>query len=120
MATSNMEMQKVDEAVGAAFLASGIGSVVLGILVVLVDASAKINTGLTWVKPVGALSGKTTIAVAAFILSWVIAHFVFRGRGINLNRMFNISLVLIAVGALLTFPPVTQLFVAVIKPMFGG
>jgi hypothetical protein len=120
MATSTMDLKKVDQAVGAAFLASGIASVTLGVLVVLADASAKINTGLVLVKPVGALSGKTTIEVVVFILSWVIAHYAFRTRDIDLAKVFRTSLILVGVGFLLTFPPVFEIFVNILKPMFGS
>jgi hypothetical protein len=115
-----MDTKKVDQAVGAAFFASGVGSVALGLMIILATASAKINTGLVLVKPVGALSGKTTIAVVAFFVSWVIAHFAFRGRDIDLNRMFKASLVLVAIGVLFTFPPAFELVADALKPLFGG
>ena len=115
-----MDMAKMDREVGAAFIASGVGSLVLGILVILVDASAKINSGLVLVKPVGALSGKTTIAVAAFLVSWAVAYFVLKGRAVKLATSFYIALVLIAIGALFTFPPVFELIVPVFKPIFGA
>jgi hypothetical protein len=120
MTATQAKMTQVDEAVGAAFLASGVGSITLGILVVLADASAAINTGLGFVKPVGALSGKTSIAVIAFLASWVIAHFALRGRGVKLDTTFRAGLVMVIIGVLLTFPPVFEMIVSVVKPMFGG
>ena len=58
----------VDAAVGSAFIASGIGSTVLGLMVVLAEASADFANSLKFVGPVGPLSGKTTIAVVAYLV----------------------------------------------------
>ncbi len=101
---------------GAAIIASGIAATVLGILVVLSDVSPAVNAALTWVKPVGALSGKTGVEVIVFLLSWVILHFALRGRPAKLNTMVTIGGILLAVGLLLTFPPVFEVFVE----MFTG
>lgn len=120
MATSTTDLKVVDRAVGAAFLASGIAAVAFGILIVLVDASTKINTALTWVGPVGSLSGKTDIMALVFILSWVILHYAFRTRDVNLKNVFRTSLILVGIGFLLTFPPFFDIFVSMLKPMFGS
>ena len=66
--------------VAAAFLASGIGAVVLGILTTLAEASEGIKSALEWSKSVGPLMGKTIIAVIAFAVSWVILHVAFRDK----------------------------------------
>jgi hypothetical protein len=108
---SNLERE-----LGEAIVASGIGATVLGVLVVLADVSAGVKTALTWVGPVGALSGKTGVAVIAFVLSWVVLHFSLRGRSPKLDTMLIIGGVLLAVGILLTFPPVFEIFV----DMFSG
>ena len=120
MASSTTDLKTVDRAVGAAFLASGIAAVVFGILIVLADASAKIGSGLAWVGPVGSLSGKTDIMVLVFILSWAALHYAFRTRDINLKSVFRTSLILVGVGFLLTFPPFFDIFVNMLKPMFGS
>jgi hypothetical protein len=99
----------VDAAVGSAFIASGIGSTVLGLMVVLAEASADFANSLKFVAPVGPLSGKTTIAVIAYLVSWVLLHFTI-GKNIKLNTAFTITLVLIGLGFLMTFPPFFELF----------
>jgi hypothetical protein len=96
----------LESAVGAAFIAGGIGSTVLGLAVIAAETNASIKTFLTWNMGVGPLSGKTGVAVIAFIISWVILHYVMRNRAVSLTTSFIISLVLTAVGVLLTFPPV--------------
>src|SRR4051812_37189182 len=51
----------------AAFLACGVGSAVLGLAIVLVEASpGHVKSWLNFYDPVGPLSGKTIVAVVAF------------------------------------------------------
>jgi len=108
--------------VAAAFLAAGIGSFVMGLFVVLSDANAAISGFLKFDanfgigKGVGPLSGKAILAILAFVISWVILHLVFRGKEVPFNRYLTISLVLVAAGFLLTFPPVFEIFVNLLKP----
>lgn len=113
--TSNKTME-MEQAVGAAFVASGIGSFVLGIMVVLNDAYTNISNSLKFVKEVGPLSGKTTYSVAAFFLSWAILHFWFRSRPVKLMTAFTIAMVLIVLGILLTFPPIFEPIADALKP----
>src|SRR5262245_336778 len=83
----------VDSAVGAAFIASGFGSFVLGLAVLGAETNASIKSFLTWIGPVGPLSGKVGLAVIGFVLSWIILHFVLRDRPLKLTTSFAISLV---------------------------
>jgi hypothetical protein len=96
----------LESAVGAAFIAGGIGSLVLGLAVVGAETNASIKTFFTWNSGVGPLSGKTGVSIIAFIVSWVILHYVMRNRVVSLTTSFIICLVLTVVGLLLTFPPV--------------
>jgi cytochrome c1 len=100
------EISAADRAMGASMIAAGVGSLVLGIGVVLAEVNADIKTFLNWVGPVGPLSGKTGLAVIAFILSWVILHYAFQRRAISLTRSFIVTVALLVLGLLLTFPPV--------------
>ncbi|HEY6056612.1 MAG TPA: hypothetical protein VIV06_01200 [Candidatus Limnocylindrales bacterium] len=103
----------------AAMIAAGIGTMVLGIFVVLNEASAA-NTGWNdFLKfdahyglgsGVGPLSGKVALAVIAFAVSWVILHFALRKREVNLFGAFAITLILVALGFALTFPPIFDIF----------
>jgi len=96
----------------AAFLAGGIGCFVLGLLVTLTEMPALVDlkNALTWSNPVGPLSGKTGVAVIAFLVSWAIAHFAMRKKEVNLKVYVIVAGILTALGFLLTFPPFFELF----------
>ena len=110
--------------VAASFLAAGVGSLVIGIGVVLNEASATIkdaigvdfNAFLQFDKSyglgsgVGPLSGKVGLAVIAFLVSWVIFHLWLRGKEVNFRTYFIAALVLVGLGFALTFPPIFELF----------
>lgn len=110
--------------VAAAFLAAGVGSLAIGIGVVLNEASSTIkdaigvdfNAFLQFDKNfglgsgVGPLSGKVGLAVIAFVVSWVIFHFWLRGKEVNFRSYFIAALVLVGLGFALTFPPIFLLF----------
>jgi hypothetical protein len=108
----------------AAFIAAGVASLVMGIGVVLNEASATIkdaigvdfNAFLQFDKNfglgsgVGPLSGKVGLAVIAFAVSWVLLHFLLRGKEVNFRTGFIVALVLVGLGFALTFPPIFILF----------
>lgn len=104
--------------VAAAFIAAGIGSVVLGLFTVLNEVSKDISAFLQFDKNfglgsgVGPLSGKVILAVIAYVVSWVILHMLWRGKEVNFRTAFLISLGLVGLGLLLTFPPFFKLFAA--------
>jgi len=100
----------MESAVSAAFIASGIGSIVLGLTIVGAEVNANIKSFLTFIGAVGPLSGKTTLAVIGFVVSWIILHFVFRNRPMKLATGFIITVILLVVGLLLSFPPVFTSF----------
>lgn len=97
--------------VAAAFVAAGIGALVLGIFVVLNEVSPdiskflKFDTAYGLGKGVGPLSGKVALATAAYLISWVVLHFVNRGKEVNFSRWFMAAMILVLVGFFLTFPP---------------
>lgn len=107
---ADTEISAADRAMGASMIASGIGSLVLGIVIVLAEVNASIKTFLNWNNGVGPLSGKTGVAVIAFIVSWAVLHYAFQRRAISLTTSFIVTLVLVALGLLLTFPPVFMSF----------
>lgn len=95
----------------AAILAGGIGSAWYGLVVVLAESVKSIGKLLTFYKPVGNLSGKTIIGVLGFLLAWVILNSVWKGRDVKVEKVWNVTLALIVLGLVLTFPPVF-LFIA--------
>ena len=90
--------------IAAVFLASGIGAVVMGILTTLAEANATIKDKLQLVDRVGPLSGETIIAVAAFVVAWMVLYFVLRGRDPEPKRIFLWTWIMLAVGLVMTFP----------------
>ncbi len=102
------DVAAIDREVSAAFVASGIGAAVLGLAIVGAEISPAIKQALTLWGPVGPLSGKTTVSVVAFLLSWALLHVVFRNRQVQLRASFIVTLVLVSVGLLLSFPPVFE------------
>ena len=103
--------------VAAAFVAAGIGSLVLGLFVVLNEVSPDINTFLKFDaayglgKGVGPLSGKVALGTIAYLGSWVILHLMTRGREVNFSRWFAAALILVFAGFALTFPPIFEFIV---------
>ena len=124
--TATQTDTKPNGPVVAAFLAAGVASLVIGIGVVLNEASATIksaigidfNAFLQFDKNfglgsgVGPLSGKVGLAVIAFVVSWVLFHLWLRGKEVNFKTGFIAALVLIGLGFALTFPPIFKVFAA--------
>jgi hypothetical protein len=99
-----------DGPVAAVLLATGIGSLVLAILVVWAEASESFADSLAYSDDVGPLSGKTIWAVVAFVVSWAGLHAVLRRRDVNLRGVWLITLVLLALALVGTFSPFFELF----------
>ena len=95
-----------DRTMNAVMIASGVGSAVLGLLVVGADANAALKTALTWDPGVGPLAGKAGVAAIAFLVSWVALHFSFQKQSPRLMTALIITGVLVAIGVALTFPPI--------------
>ena len=93
----------------AAILAAGIGSAVLGILALAGDAWPAIGKFLNFYNPTGTLSGVSTLAILAWLVSWVVLNRVWRDRQVAMVRVSMLSFALLAVGFLLTFPPFMDL-----------
>ena len=102
----------------AAVLAAGIGSFVLGLFVTLNEMSTDIHDFLDFSKNygigsgVGPLSGKVILAVGAYLLSWIVLAMLWRGKEVNFRGVFMLTLVLLAFGFALTFPPIFLIFAA--------
>lgn len=94
----------------AAFVSSGIGCLVIGLMVTGAEMSAGLRSALIWSNPVGPLSGKTGVGVIAWIVSWVILHTLWKDKEMEFGKIFTVTLILIALGFLLTFPPFFVLF----------
>lgn len=96
----------------AALLAAGFGAFVLGLLTTLAELSETIKDALVITEPVGPLSGKTSYAVAAWLIAWIVLH-VTAGRRLKLTSgVVALAVVLVGLGLLGTFPLFFQLFAA--------
>jgi hypothetical protein len=97
-------------AASAAFVASGIGCLAIGLLTTLAEVSEGLKNALNWWNPAGPLTGKTGLGVIIWAVSWVILHRMWKDEERDFGRAFTLTLILIAIGFLLTFPPVFELF----------
>jgi hypothetical protein len=63
-----------------------------------------------WSDAVGPLSGKVLMAVLVWLVTWAVLHLALRNRPYETRRALVISLVLIGLGVLGTFPLFFQAF----------
>jgi hypothetical protein len=101
---------KPEGPIAAAIIAGGVGAASLGVFTTLAEASAGVKDWLAWSDRVGPLSGKTIMAVVVWLVAWAVLHVALRGRPYETRRALVVSLVLIALGVLGTFPTFFQLF----------
>lgn len=91
----------------AAFLGAGIGAFAMGVMVILNEAGVFAAPALY--APAGGVSGRTTFAMVAWLVGWAVLHSRWKNRHIVSRRVPAITLLLIGLGVLLTFPPVWKL-----------
>jgi len=96
---------------GAAILAAGIGSAAVGIVTLAAEVSEAIHDLLNFYGPVGPLSGKTTVAIIIWLVAWYILSSMWRTKTVAMRQVNLAAFLLLAVGLLLTFPPVWGLFI---------
>ncbi len=88
----------------AAVMAAGIGAFAMGLLVIASEAG--IFSVPTIYGPSGGLSGRSTLAVIAWLIAWGIMHARWRNQNVAVGRALGWTLVLVALGVVMTFPPV--------------
>jgi hypothetical protein len=93
----------------AAVLAAGIGAFALGSIALAADKLPYVARALNFYKPTGPLSGVSTAAIGLWLVSWALLHYLWSSRNMELRRIVTISLCVLAVGILLTFPPLADL-----------
>ena len=104
------DLAKSDGVAAAAVLASAIGVFITGSLTTLAEISELLKTALAWSGAVGPLTGKTGVGVIVWLILWPILHAIWRDKEVNFSGIYIVSLILIALGWLLTFPPVFEAF----------
>ena len=101
-------MDVTNGAAEAAFLAAGIGALAMGAVVLLNEAGLLSVPALY--GPAGGVTGRTTVATLVWLVAWAVLHSRWKGREIEPSRIHALTLLLIALGVLGTFPPVWALF----------
>jgi hypothetical protein len=96
--------------IAAAIIAAGVACAVLGLLVVGAAASGLVRQWLTFYEPTGPLSGKAIVSVVVYLVVWPNLHYRLRDKQVDLYKAFMITVALVAIGVLGTFPPVYQSF----------
>ena len=104
------DTDKPEGPIAAAMLAAGLGALALGLLTTLAEASESIKEFLNLYDPVGPLSGKTIGAVIVWLVAWAILHLVYRTKTVESRKELAVSLILIGLGVVGTFPIFFQAF----------
>jgi hypothetical protein len=94
----------------AAILAAGIGTLALGILTTWAEWKPGFAEDLQWNDRVGPLSGKTIISAIVYVAAWIVLGLVWRRSNPPLRRIVMISVLLMALGLIGTFPTFFDLF----------
>ena len=88
----------------ASVLGAGIGTLAMGIFVLLNEVGLFAAPALY--GPAGGVTGRTTFATIAWLIAWGVLHARWKGREIAPGPILTLTLILIAAGVLGTFPPV--------------
>ncbi len=94
----------------AALIAAGIGALVIGILTTGAAISEGLKSALNFWPPAGSLTGKTIVALISWLISWAALNRSWTDEDYDLRKAFLITLVLLTLGLILTFPPVFEAF----------
>jgi hypothetical protein len=92
----------------AAFLGAGIGALGLGLVVFLNELGVFEVPALY--GPAGGVTGRTAAGVVIWLVAWAVLHSRWKDRRMEPSGLFAMSLIMIAVGFVLCFPPVWHLF----------
>lgn len=95
----------------AAILAAGIGCAAVGVVTLAAEVSEGIHELLVFYNPVGALSGVTTVAIVIWLVAWLVLSRLWLTKTVALGPVNLAAFVLLAVGLVLTFPPVWGVFI---------
>jgi hypothetical protein len=107
----------------AALISVVIGMLTLAIVNTCTAASPAFNTwvhsvGKLWMpgaEGIGPYSGKETLSAIGWLGSWMILHYTFRRRELNLSRWVIVFLVGVGLATTLIWPPVFEFLAHVAK-----
>ena len=112
LAPLNLE-PKPDGPAAAVMIASGLGVFTLGLMTTLAVINGSVKSFLEWFQfdqGVGALAGKSTVAVLVFFVAWLVLYLIWREKDVVLKTSFYIGLGLGILGVIGTFPPFFEWF----------
>jgi hypothetical protein len=102
------EVTTTNGAALAAYLGAGIGAFAMGLFVVLNEAGVFAAPALY--GPAGGVTGRTAFAVLTWLVGWAVLHQRWKNREVAAGRIHALTLSLILLGLVLTFPPVWSVF----------
>ena len=79
----------------------------MGLIVVLNEAGAFAVPAVY--APAGGVSGRTTLALAVWVVAWGVLHGRWKAHDVDASRTLTLTMVLVALGLLGTFPPLWSL-----------
>ncbi len=100
----------------AALLSAGLSLLALAVSHVLADRSKAIEhtlqrLGALWIpgaQGIGPYSGKETVALLVWLLSWALLHAVFKRREVNLVAAGIATLILLGLATTMLWPPIVE------------
>ncbi len=108
---SNQDTKMKNGPAAAALVAGGIGAIAYAIFIILSEGVESVGHALNWYNPSGNLSGKSTMMVIVWLISWAILNNKWKDRDVDFKKTATIALTLLIVGTLLTVPPVFDFFI---------
>jgi hypothetical protein len=100
---------KANGPAAAAILSAAVGCFSLGVIAVAADGSKRLALALAFYRPTGPLSGVTSLALAAWLVCWLILGRLWRDKSVKFGRISLFAAIFLALGLLLTFPPFSDL-----------
>jgi hypothetical protein len=102
-----MTSREVNGSAMAALLGGGIGAFAMGAVVLLNEAGLFAAPALY--APAGGVSSRTTLATLVWLMAWAVLHNRWKSREIAPRGVGAVTLILIGLGVLGTFPPLWTL-----------
>ena len=119
MTTSSRPNESTSGPAAAALLGVGLGLLALALSHVASEASAAFRQamqalGNAWIpgaQGIGPYSGKETVGLLVWLLSWFALHLTLRRREVSLVVAGTVSFLLIGVATTLLWPPIIHLLI---------
>lgn len=109
--TSRKQQEHANGSAWACVLAAGIGCAAFGVITDVAECSNAVNAKLSWYSPAGGLSGVAGCALIIWLAAWALLNARWNRRHFAGARgIMAMSLILVFIGLLATFPPFYELF----------